>query len=235
MSRADSDQLAQLKRFTTCEVSDALTKLAQPGGGHLADLNLFTPGSTDAGTIVGEAYTVKMVDQKQTDAPKLKEHWVDTAPQDSVIVISSPPHVKSASLGGLLAAGAQVRGVQAVVIDGRCRDLAEIREMKLPVFARGHSTLGQSPFTRPSEVQVPIEIKPVLPPSADPHDWPSITVNPHDIIMADEDGVIVVPPDLIDRVLDLATKGKEADEKTMADIKAGKGVKASMDLHRGKK
>ncbi|KAK4053151.1 hypothetical protein OIV83_001886 [Microbotryomycetes sp. JL201] len=235
MSRANADQLAQLKRFTTCEVSDALTKLAQPGGGYLADLDLFTPTTAVPQTIVGEAYTVKMVDQKQAEAPKLKEHWVDTAPRDSVIVISSPPYVKSASLGGLLAAGAQVRGVQAVVIDGRCRDLAEIRDMKLPVFARGHSTLGQSPFTRPSEIQVPVEIKPVILAFASSQDWPSITVNPYDVVMADEDGVIVVPPSLIDEVLALAEKGKEADEKTMADIRAGKGVKASMDLHRGKK
>ncbi|KAK4058601.1 hypothetical protein OIO90_000045 [Microbotryomycetes sp. JL221] len=235
MSRANSDQLAALQRFTTCEVSDALTKLSHPGGGYVPDLEVFSQGEADKGTIVGEAYT--MIDpSKEPDAPKLKEHWVDTAPSGSIIVISTPPHVKSASLGGLLAAGAQVRGVQAVVIDGRCRDLQEIRDMKLPVFARGHSTLGQSPFTRPSAIQVPIEIKPVFAnPDANTNTWPSITVNPHDIVLADVDGVVVVPPSLIDQVIELTTKGKEVDDKTMIDILAGKGVKASMDLHRGQK
>lgn len=71
-----------------------------------------------------------------------------------MIVISSPPRksflctsikillkfislffedVKSASFGGLLGLGASVKGVQGIIVDGRCRDLAELRAMELPV------------------------------------------------------------------------------------------------------
>ncbi|ORY79699.1 ribonuclease E inhibitor RraA/Dimethylmenaquinone methyltransferase [Leucosporidium creatinivorum] len=234
--RATQEQVQQLGTFSTCEISDALLKLQQPGGGYLPDLELFSEGRE--GTVVGEAYTVKMVDQRDTAAPKLEGHFVDLTPSGSIMVISSPSHVKSASFGGLLGAGASVKGVKGVVIDGRCRDLAELRGLKLPVFARGHSTLGQSPFTRPSAVQIPLTISPLSPlpnftPSITTTTWPSIIVHPGDLVLADEDGVVVVPSPIIGEVLQAATEGKEVDEKCRKDILEGKGVKETFAKWRG--
>ncbi len=71
--------------FTSCEISDALTKLNVPQGGLLVDINLQT-GSR----ICGPAYTVKMVSNTDDSAPKLSSHFVDTAPLNSVIVIDAP-------------------------------------------------------------------------------------------------------------------------------------------------
>lgn len=134
-----------------------------------------------------------------------------------------------------MTAGAIARSAKGVVISGRCRDLAEHRAQNFPVFARGHSTLGQSPFTRPSEINIPLTIKPV--PSAEPNDgdeFPTMTVQPGDWVVGDEDGVVCVPRELEDRVLELAAKGREVDALCMVDIQAGKGVQASFKLHRGK-
>ena len=133
-----------------------------------------------------------------------------------------------------MTAGAQARGALGVVISGRCRDLAEHRDADFPVFARGHSTVGQSPFVRPAAVNVPLHI-PVQGAGADgPDAFPPTTVEPGDWIIADEDGVICVPKDKVDEVVRIAHKGKEVDAKCMEDIKAGKGVQASFKLHRGK-
>ncbi|KAF9567961.1 RraA-like protein [Agrocybe pediades] len=181
--------------------------------------------------ICSPAYTVQMVLGSNTTAPKLSAHFVDTAPAGSVIVIDAPPDAKSAVWGGLMTAGAQARGTTGVIISGRCRDLAEHRELGFPVFSRGHSTLGQSPFTRPSAVNVPITIAPQGPGS---DTFPSVTVNPGDWVVADEDGVVCVPRELEPKVIELVTKGREVDGKCMADIKAGKGIQASFKLHRGK-
>jgi hypothetical protein len=52
--------------------------------------------------------------------------------------------------------GAKSRGALGVVVAGRCRDVSEHREAGFPVFARGQSTLGQRPFTRPSALNVPL-------------------------------------------------------------------------------
>ncbi|KAM0756307.1 RraA-like protein [Meredithblackwellia eburnea MCA 4105] len=240
-ARATQEQIKQLSDYASCEISDALVKLKVPHAGFIPDLDIVSHGKNKHSKVIGEAYTVKMVDSADKDAPKLEGHFVDLAPSGSIMVISSPPHVKSASLGGLLAVSAAVRGVQGVVIDGRCRDLAEIRDIKLAVFARGHSTVGQSPFTRPSEIQVPITITPTSPytssnpppPTVTP--FPAITIRPFDIVLGDIDGVVVVQPEMIKDVLEIAKVAKELDEKCMKDLLEGKGVKETFARHRGAK
>lgn len=128
-----------------------------------------------------------------------------------------------------MTAGAISRGALGVVISGRCRDLSEHREAGFPVFARGHSTLGQSPFTRPSAINIPLEITP-----EGDTDFAAVTVNPGDYVVADEDGVVCVPVSMAPDVVSLAEKGREVDARCMEDIKSGKGVQASFKKHRGK-
>lgn len=137
-----------------------------------------------------------------------------------------------------MTAGAQRRGALGVVISGRCRDLSEHRAASFPVFARGHSTLGQSPFTRPSAVNVPVTIYPTSNTSSSKDEsageFPEAIVNPGDLVVADEDGVVFVPPGLVEPVLVLAEKGRAVDARCMEDIRAGSGVQEAFRRHRGK-
>lgn len=133
-----------------------------------------------------------------------------------------------------MTAGAQSKGAHGVVISGRCRDLAEHRSANFPVFARGHSTLGQSPFTRPSAVNVSVTIEPEGAPMGAPGAFQSATVNPGDFIVADEDGVVFIAPDMVPEVVRLAEKGRDVDARCMADIQAGVGVQEAFKRHRGK-
>ena len=127
-----------------------------------------------------------------------------------------------------MTAGAQARKALGVVISGCCRDLLEHREAGFPVFARGHSTVGQSPFTRPSAVNVPLTIGDVS------GAFPATTVDPGDWIVADEDGVVCVPQGMLEQVLALAEKGRVVDALCMQDIREGKGVQATFKQYRGK-
>ena len=84
-----------LADFSTCELSDALIKLGSPHGGHIPDIHRISAyeGSEDE-RVCGPAYTVKMVmanDVTDVNAPRLKEHFVDTAEEGSVMVIDAPP------------------------------------------------------------------------------------------------------------------------------------------------
>ncbi|KAI0690527.1 ribonuclease E inhibitor RraA/Dimethylmenaquinone methyltransferase [Cytidiella melzeri] len=223
---------SSLSKFSTCEISDALLKLGVPHGGHIPDIHMFSPSATGSGEtrICGPAYTVQMVLGSDTSAPKLTAHFVDTTPPGSVVVVAAPPQVKNAVWGGLMTAGAQRRGALGVIISGRCRDLSEHRSANFPVFARGYSTLGQSPFTRPSAVNVPVSIAPEGVAGA----FPKAVVNPGDLILADEDGVVFVPPTLVDKVLELAEKGRAIDAKCMEDIRAGCSVQEAFKRHRGR-
>ncbi|KAL5528474.1 hypothetical protein ACEPAF_7610 [Sanghuangporus sanghuang] len=231
MSSSASATSSALGQFSTCELSDALIKIGLPHGGHIPDVRRQSiyEGSADQ-RVCGPAYTVKMVLSSEKDAPRLTEHYVDTAERGSVIVIAAPPLTKNAVWGGLMTAGAQARGALGVIISGRCRDVAEHVAARFPIFARGTSTLGQYPFTRPSAVQVPLKI------DAEPAgcDFPSITINPGDFIVADEDGVVCVPANSVAVVIQLAEQGREADARCMEDIKVGLGVQASFKKHRGK-
>ena len=137
-----------------------------------------------------------------------------------------------------MTAGALSRGALGLVISGRCRDLLEHNSMRFPIFSRGTSTLGQSPFTRPSAVQVPVAISPQYvnqqQNTESGYVFPAVTIHPGDFITADIDGVVCVPKGLVDEVVKVAEKGREVDAKCMEDIKAGKGVQESFKKHRAK-
>ncbi|KAG8728064.1 hypothetical protein FRC12_022041 [Ceratobasidium sp. 428] len=228
----------ELAQFSTCEISDALVKLGLTHnaketpvqrGGFIPDVSMMSPSPNDmAGQntkICGYAYTVKMVRGDDAYAPKPAQHFVDAAPPGSITVISVPPNIKSAAWGGLMTAGAQARGVRGVIIDGRARDLVEHRAAGFAVFARGRSTLGQSPFTRPSELNVPITILPR--PDFETcyeNTFAAVEIYPGDLIVADIDGVVCVPPELLENVVDSCRYSKAVDEKCMIDIQSGRGI-----------
>ena len=196
-----------------------------------------------------------MVSQQDTSAPKPDKHFVDATEghSGSIMVISAPhgkcmeefihllymyPHSFSLSLfidtrsavwGGLMTNRAQFNGIQGVVISGRCRDLQEQWDAGFAIYSRGHSILGQSPFTKPSRLQIPLEIN-------DPtsSSFPSTKVSPGDIVRADVDGVVVCPIDLAEKVIQLAAKGREVDGNCKEDLLKGNPVKETFAKWRGK-
>ncbi|KIM23812.1 hypothetical protein M408DRAFT_332168 [Serendipita vermifera MAFF 305830] len=222
--------------YSTCEISDALIKLGSKHGGHLPDIYCISPGaagtnrtpSSDAGPgirIEGPAYTVKMVLFDDETAPKPTTHFVDGAKDGHIIVIDAPP-VKSAVWGGLMSYGARARGAKGVVISGRCRDVVEHEEAGFPVFARGQSTLGQKPFTRPSALDIPLKIV------CSDDEWPAVLVRPGDWIVADVDGVVVVPVEMMEQVRNACKRSREVDELCKTAIQAGNGVAATFAKYR---
>lgn len=79
-----------LADFSTCEISDALIKLNIPHGGHIPDIHMMSPLMDTGIRICSPAYTVRMTLGSDKEAPSLSEHFVDTAPAGSVIVIDAP-------------------------------------------------------------------------------------------------------------------------------------------------
>jgi regulator of RNase E activity RraA len=236
--------------FSTCEVSDALLKLGVLQGGHIPDIHRISPYPHGlCFRVCGPAYTVRLVLASEHDAPKLQGHFIDLAPEGTIAFVSAPPgqsaqlsvslslHLtpatgaQNAVWGGLMTAGARERGVISAIVSGRVRDTAEHRAEGFPLFARGTSTVGQAPFTRAAEVQVPVMVNV----DAQQHGGlPAVTVNPGDILLADVDGVVCVPKQLEQEVLRLAAQGREVDARCLKDIQAGVGVAESFRRHRGK-
>lgn len=77
------------------------------------------------------------------------------------------------------------------------------------MFARSNSILGSNTFTRASRVNVPLQYKDDL--------W----INPGDLMIGDEDGVVVTPPSLVEQVVALCQERAEIDEKMFVELRKG--------------
>lgn len=88
--------------------------------------------------------------------------------------------------------------------------------MASKVFARATSILGSNTFTRASEIDVPLQFKGDL--------W----INPGDVLVGDRDGVVVVPPTLMEQVVDLCKERAEVDEKTFEALWKGEEMGATI-------
>lgn len=99
--------------------------------------------------------------------------------------------------GGNVCAIAQQRGILGFVIDGVIRDLAEVRELGFPVFARGV-------IPKPGA-------KKRFSPLNQPISCGSVKVMPGDIVVADEEGIAVIPPQELDEVYKIAKDRTDKD------------------------
>jgi regulator of RNase E activity RraA len=163
-------------------------------GLHTADISdvMRMAGTMDAGIhpvyqpmnkIVGPAVTVSLPGGSFS---MLKMGIQQTRPGD-VLVVNVYGNPRIPIVGGNVCRGMLKRGLAGLIVDGVVRDVSEIRADGFSVYARGTATPDVQ--TRDAgEVNVPIACGQVV-------------VNPGDIIVADEDGIVVVPPDAAEEIL----------------------------------
>ena len=121
------------------------------------------------------------------------------APAGAVIVCAAGD-ANWAMAGGNVCAYAQQRGVAGFVVDGVIRDLAETRERRFAVFARGVIPIPGVRKT-PGLIDVPVVCG-------------GVTVAPGDIVVADEEGIVVLPRGQAEAILARATERAEKDAST---------------------
>ncbi|KAF9098946.1 hypothetical protein BGX29_007386 [Mortierella sp. GBA35] len=226
--------ISPLPFYSACDVADALQVLRKTEGlpdlehaGYIPDIHLWSPHFKAGNTrVFGPAYTVEMISINDTGMPKLDQHFADTIPEGSVICISQPENTVNAVWGGLMTARAQIRGALGVVVDGRIRDLNEQREAGFPVFAKTTSIMGAGDHTRASRVNVPIRMQPNA-------NHPAVTIQPGDYVVADADGVVVIPKDLLAKVEAQCKKATAIDDQCMTALKTGEGIAATFKKYRG--
>jgi 4-hydroxy-4-methyl-2-oxoglutarate aldolase len=185
---SDDALIAGFKSTYPASVSDAVELVTGKNGTMRHDMQL-----VNGTNLVGRAITslVRPAKPEQATPALSTKHsveMIDEAKPGEVGVIVMEGTLEIAAMGNLMATAAKERGMAGVVLDGAIRDVWDIRRMGLTVYARSKSPRTAVGHYATVNKNIPVECG-------------GVTVRPGDIIVADEDGVVVVPHEQAEAVL----------------------------------
>jgi 4-hydroxy-4-methyl-2-oxoglutarate aldolase len=190
-----TDVYAELARLGTATVHEAARRAA------VVDVPLYrvVPGSRAA----GPARTVRC---GQGDNLMVHAAVAEALPGE-VLVLTMPEPAPVALVGDLLATQAKGRGVAAVLVDAAIRDLDELRELGLPIWARYVRVQGAEKSV-PGTIGEAVEVG-------------GATIRQGDAVVLDGDGAVVVEHERVDNVLAAARERAERERDKRAKLQAG--------------
>jgi 4-hydroxy-4-methyl-2-oxoglutarate aldolase len=142
---------------------------------------------------------------------------LEDAPAGSVLVIDNGGRDDEACVGDLIVLEAKLAGLAGIVVWGRHRDTAQLREIGLPLFSRGACPLG------------PLRIPPAGGPMRSAV-LDGVAVTEDDLVVADDDGVLFVGPERRDEVLELAAGILETETRQAERMAAGETLRQQLDF-----
>ncbi|SOY93275.1 Diguanylate cyclase [Cupriavidus taiwanensis] len=190
------------RALSTAEISDALDYFKLPGSA------LGIGCQAGAPRIFGQAFTVAFV-PVDTAAPGTVGDYLDDIPQGAVAVLDNSGRLDCTVWGGIMSKIAEHRGIAGTVINGVCRDTAEAQEVNYPLYARGR-------FMRTGKDRVQVSVVGEVVSLGD------VRVKPADYIVADADGVVVIPEARAAEVFERALRTREVEGKILEAALAGK-------------
>lgn len=166
------------EKLYSAVVCDALDKL---GFRHQSPRVPLRP-LTVPGVLVGRCKTTLWADMAHEDTRpyELELQAVDTCQPDDIIIAAAGGSMRSGLWGELLSTAARRSGCAGAIVDGAVRDVRKMAEMPFAVFARGTTPYDSLNRNRVIDVDVPVEID-------------GVRFAPGDLVIADIDGIVVVP------------------------------------------
>jgi len=195
VERAPSDLVDRLAPFGSATVHEAIGRKGYLG----PDITPIQQGSRVAGTAV----TVS-----NHPGDNLMIHAaVEMCQAGDILVVTTTAPSSHGMFGDLLASSLMARDVRGLVIDAGVRDTADLRAMGFAVWSRWVSCQGTEKAT-PGSVNVPIVIG-------------GVTIKPGDVVVADDDGVVIVAGSEVEWALERAAIRLEREEATRLQLEGG--------------
>jgi len=192
--------VGRLRKLPTAAISDALDREGIPGA-----LEGLAPLSNDF-RAAGPAFTIRY---GQVDcAGGTVGDFLDEVPPGAVIVIDNDGRRDVTVWGGIMTEVASLRGVAGTVINGVCRDVSASLARGYPLFSRGRFMRTGKDRVRLVSVGKQLTIS-------------GIDIRPGDIMCADADGVVAVPPDCAQHIAGVAERIEQAESQIVAAVRAG--------------
>ena len=200
-----TDLISQYRMLSTANVSDGLDRIGFNGTPHGIG-----PLWDACGKIVGPACTLKLVGVDEADeSPVLGTLRAITQGQvGDILVIDHGGHTDINSYGGVAGFTTFHKGLVGCVIDGVTRDIDEYKELGLPVYGRGFIQQSIRNRCACAGYQIQVELG-------------GVPVDPGDLIIADENGVCIIPKDKMEEVLGYAQLFKSIEDQIVEAVRRG--------------
>ena len=168
--------------------------------------------------MVGIAFTMRFIPSREDmDGPTSKNRSMvqpqamEECPPGHVLVVDSRGDARAASAGDLYVGRLKARGCAGIVTDGGLRDTDGIFKTGLPAYHRRASSPPSPIAHHPCDLNLPIGCG-------------GVAVYPGDVIVGDCDGVVVIPPDIVDDVAEEALATTEYEEFAEAEVARGRAL-----------
>jgi regulator of RNase E activity RraA len=206
---------AQLKTVSTATLCTALYKRGLRNQ-FIQDVRPLNP---EAGTMVGEAFTLRYIPAREDlnpvsvfqDRAHPQRKAVEECPPGAVLVIDSRKDARAASAGSILASRLMVRGVAGVVTDGGFRDSPEIAKLAIPAYHNRPSAPTNLTHHQALDINVPIGCG-------------DVPVFPGDIVVGDAEGVIVIPAGIADEIAAEAVEMTAFEDFVIEEVLKGRSI-----------
>jgi len=212
----DTERRDRLEGLHTAILADAMDDLGVEDFALSTDIRPVWGRETIAGT----AHTIQMVPVGyETDGHFDRILESLTACGEGDIVVRSAPGTEVGCWGELLSTAARSEGAIGAVVDAPTRDARLVEDLEFPVWATGHAALDSNGRVDISDWDVPVVCG-------------GIEVAPGDVIVADYEGVVRIPPDLLDDLIERAEADLETERRVREDLASGRDFEAVYREHK---
>lgn len=205
VKRPPSELVEPFWELGTAVISSALREKCGILRAYMVGPVAYTSGLKAVGIAATLSFLPKREDivasRLEEEQESLSALWdaVIAAQEGDVLVVDARANMQTGCLGEMLMTAIHAKGAKGLVVDGCVRDMPNARSIGLPLFLRGTTPHNASHFEMyPWDRDVPIGCGGVL-------------VMPGDIIVADDDGVVVVPPKVAPVVIDYCQEREAAE------------------------